>query len=129
MAGYVDGFVIPIPKKNIAAYKKMAAWGKKMWMKHGALQYFECVGDDLKVPKGMGAGFPKGVKLKANETAIFAFITDRVRRTSGWSRSRRWSGIVVFTPSTTKSSRARRPRARASSRVWPWTTSFARRES
>ena len=44
---YVDGFVIPVAKGKIAAYKKMAAMGKKMWMKHGALQYFECVGDDL----------------------------------------------------------------------------------
>jgi uncharacterized protein YbaA (DUF1428 family) len=74
MATYVDGFVIPIPRKNLAAYKKMALGGRKVWMKHGALQYFECVGDDLKVPKGMGLGFPKGLKLKAGETAIFAFI-------------------------------------------------------
>ena len=44
---YVDGFVIPIPKKNLAAYKKMAAEGARAWKKHGALEYFECVGDDL----------------------------------------------------------------------------------
>jgi uncharacterized protein YbaA (DUF1428 family) len=74
MATYVDGFVIPLPRKNLAAYKKMALVGRKVWMKHGALQYFECVGDDLKVPKGMGLGFPKGLKLKAGETAIFAFV-------------------------------------------------------
>ncbi|MGE0548842.1 MAG: DUF1428 domain-containing protein [Kofleriaceae bacterium] len=74
MTTYVDGFVIPMPKKNLAAYKRMATGGKKIWMKHGALQYFECVGDELKVPKGMGVGFPKGVRLKAGETVIFAFI-------------------------------------------------------
>ena len=44
---YVDGFVIPIPRKNLASYKKMAADGAKAWKEHGALEYFECVGDDL----------------------------------------------------------------------------------
>ena len=70
---YVDGFVIPIPRKNVTAYKKMANGGRKIWMKHGALQYFECVGDDLKVPMG-GLAFPKGIRLKAGETIVFAFI-------------------------------------------------------
>lgn len=74
MAKYVDGYVIPVPRKNFAAYKRMATWGRKMWMKHGALQYFECVGDDLKVQKGFGLGFPKGARLKSNETVVFAFI-------------------------------------------------------
>jgi uncharacterized protein YbaA (DUF1428 family) len=75
MAGYVDGFVIPIPRKNLAAYKKMAQWGRKTWMKHGALQYFECFGDDLKVKAGCGLPFPKGARTKAGETVVFAFIT------------------------------------------------------
>jgi uncharacterized protein YbaA (DUF1428 family) len=74
MAKYVDGFVIPVPKKNLAAYKRVANWGRKTWMKYGALQYFECVGDDLKVQKGFGLGFPKGARLKPNETVVFAFI-------------------------------------------------------
>jgi uncharacterized protein YbaA (DUF1428 family) len=74
MAKYVDGFVIPLPRKNAAAYKRMAAWGRKTWMKYGALQYFECVGDDLRVPKGCGPGFPKGARLKPTETVVFAFI-------------------------------------------------------
>lgn len=74
MAKYVDGFVIPVPKKNLADYKRMAQLGRKIWMKHGALQYFECVGDDLKVLEGCGPGFPKGIGLKTGETAIFAFI-------------------------------------------------------
>ena len=71
---YIDGFVIPIKKKNVVAYKKMAVWGSKMWKKHGALEYFECVGDDLSVTKGMGVGFKKLAKLKADETAVFSFI-------------------------------------------------------
>jgi len=70
---YVDGFVIAVPKKNVAAYKKMATWGKKMWMKHGALQYFECVGDDLKGMPECG-NFKEMVGLKPTETAFFSFI-------------------------------------------------------
>jgi uncharacterized protein YbaA (DUF1428 family) len=74
---YVDGFVIPMPKKNLAAYKKMAAQGAEAWKRHGALEYFECVGDDLS-PKGMPGmkitGFPALVKAKASETVVFAFI-------------------------------------------------------
>ena len=71
---YVDGFVIPIKKKDLVAYKKMATWGSKMWKKYGALEYFECVGDDLSVTKGMGMGFKKLAKLKSDETVIFSFI-------------------------------------------------------
>ena len=70
---YVDGFVIPSPKNKTAAYKKMATWGKKLWMKHGALQYFECVADDLKAMPGCG-DFQKLVKLKKNETLWFSFV-------------------------------------------------------
>lgn len=71
---YVDGFVIPIKKKDIATYKKMAQWGAKSWMKHGALEYFECIGDDLKAKKHMGQGFIKFANLKPNETAVFSYI-------------------------------------------------------
>lgn len=72
MARYVDGFLIPIPKKNLKAYKKMATLGMKTWLKHGALEYYECVGDKLDVP--YGTPFNKLCKLKKDETAIFAFI-------------------------------------------------------
>ncbi len=72
MSTYVDGFVIPIKKKNVNAYKKMAAMGCKLWMKYGALDYFECLGDDLKIKWGLT--FPKMCKLKADETVVFAFI-------------------------------------------------------
>lgn len=71
---YVDGFVIPIKKKDLVAYKKMAELGAKMWKKYGALEYFECVGDDLKVQKGAGQGFAKLAKLKPNETVVFSWI-------------------------------------------------------
>jgi uncharacterized protein YbaA (DUF1428 family) len=74
---YVDGYVIAVPKKNIAAYRKMAVLGGKMWMKHGALEYKECVGDDLKV-KGV-MPFARTVKAKPNETVIFSFIVFKSR--------------------------------------------------
>lgn len=72
MSKYVDGFVIPIKKTKVKAYKKMALMGCKTWMKHGALDYYECVGDDLN--NHMGIPFPKMCKLKSDETVIFAFI-------------------------------------------------------
>lgn len=77
---YVDGFVIPIKKENLSKYKKMATWGKKTWVKYGALDYYECVGDDLRVKKGMGVGFGKMSKLKNNETVVFAFIVYKSRK-------------------------------------------------
>jgi uncharacterized protein YbaA (DUF1428 family) len=70
---YVDGFVIPVPKKQVVAYKKMADWGKKLWMKHGALQYFECAGDDLGGMPGCGS-FKSMAGLKPTETVFFSFI-------------------------------------------------------
>jgi alkaline phosphatase len=70
---YVDGFVIPIAKSKVAAYKRMAEQGKKAWMKHGALQFFECVADDMKIFPGCG-DFKKLAKLKSNETVMFSFI-------------------------------------------------------
>lgn len=78
MGGYVDGFVIPIPRKNLAAYKKMAQWGKRMWMKHGALDYMECVGDDMGGNKWCMA-FPKMVRPRKGETIMFSFIVYRSR--------------------------------------------------
>ena len=72
MAQYVDGYVIPIKKKNAKAYIKMAKLGCKIWMEHGALSYYECLGDDLKNP--WGQPFTKLCKLKSDETAVFAFV-------------------------------------------------------
>lgn len=74
---YVDGFVIPVQKKKVKAYLKMARLGARIWKKYGALEYYECVGDDLKVPFGMG--FPKMAKLKPNETLVFSWIVYKSR--------------------------------------------------
>jgi uncharacterized protein YbaA (DUF1428 family) len=75
MKRYVDGFVLPVAKKNLREYRKMAAEAGKIWMKHGALQYIECAGDDLKsVAKFGGLPFPKMVNAKPNETIIFAYV-------------------------------------------------------
>lgn len=78
MAQYVDGFVVPVPKKNIAAYKKMAKLGAKIWMEHGALDYKECVAEDLDVKCGLP--FPKGIKSKTGETIVFAYIVYKSRK-------------------------------------------------
>ena len=74
---YVDGFLLALPKKNIAKYKKLAQIASKVWLDHGALHYAECIGDDLKVP--MGIPYPKLMKLKPTETAVFAFILYKSR--------------------------------------------------
>ena len=74
---YVDGFVIPIAKSKVKAYLKMARLGAKVWKQYGALAYYECVGDDLKVPFGMG--FPKMARLKSGETVVFSFIVYKSR--------------------------------------------------
>lgn len=75
---YVDGFVIPIKKKNVNAYKHMASLGGKAWMKHGALQYWECVGDDLNITdpisKKKSKPFVKKLSIKSNETVLFSWI-------------------------------------------------------
>lgn len=77
MPKYVEGFVIPIPKKKFAAYKIMAAEGARVWKRFGALEYFECVGDDLR-PKSQGGpkpiGFLKMAKATKAETVWFSFI-------------------------------------------------------
>src|SRR6266853_5744044 len=69
---YVDGYVLPVPKKNLPAYRRMAKLGSKLWMDHGALEYRECVGDDLNTKFGMT--FPALVKPKPGETVVFSWI-------------------------------------------------------
>jgi alkaline phosphatase len=73
---YVDGFVITVKKRDVPAYRKMAVWGRRMWMKHGALGYYECLGDDLKGMPGCGT-FKQLAKIKAGETVFFSFIIYR----------------------------------------------------
>jgi uncharacterized protein YbaA (DUF1428 family) len=74
---YVDGFIIPIPKKKLSAYRRMAEMGRKAWTKHGALDYRECVGDDLAAK--WGTPFTRMMKLKPGETAVFAYIVFKSR--------------------------------------------------
>ena len=74
---YVDGYLLPIPKDKIAAYRKMAEIGRKAWTKHGALDYRECVGEDLQTK--MGTPFTRMLKLKPGETAVFAYIVFKSR--------------------------------------------------
>jgi len=74
---YVDGFVLVVPKRKLAIYKKMATRAAMVWRDHGALDYRECVGDDLKVK--MGLPFPKLAKTKAGETVVFSYIVYKSR--------------------------------------------------
>lgn len=75
--GYVDGFILPVPRKNLEKYKKMAKLGAKVWKDHGALDYVECVADDVK--PGKVTSFPQSVKLKKGEVVIFAWATYKSR--------------------------------------------------
>ena len=75
---YVDGFVIPVPKKKVAVYRRMATLACKVWKEHGALQYVETVADDVK--KGKLTSFPRAVKLKRGETVVFSFVVYRSRK-------------------------------------------------
>jgi len=74
---YVDGYVLPVPKKNLQAYRRMAQKAGKVWREHGALEFRECAGDDLKVK--MGIPFPRLAKLKPGETAVFSWIVYKSR--------------------------------------------------
>jgi uncharacterized protein YbaA (DUF1428 family) len=74
---YVDGFIVPVPKKNLQAYRKMATKAGKVWREHGALDYKECVADDVKV--GKLTSFPRSVKLKKNEVVWFSYIVYKSR--------------------------------------------------
>jgi uncharacterized protein YbaA (DUF1428 family) len=77
MARYVDGFVVPVPKKNLDAYRRMAQKAGKLWREHGALEYHECVADDVK--PGKVTSFPQSVNLKRGETVVFAWIVYKSR--------------------------------------------------
>jgi len=79
MAGrYVDGFLIPVPKRNKAKYMRMAKLGAKLWIEHGALEYRECIADDVK--PGKYTSFPQSVKLKPSETVWFSWIVYKSRK-------------------------------------------------
>jgi uncharacterized protein YbaA (DUF1428 family) len=74
---YVDGYVLPVPKKNLPAYRRMAEKAGKVWREHGALEFRECVGDDLKTK--MAASFPRTIKLKPGEVVVFSRIVFKSR--------------------------------------------------
>ncbi len=74
---YVDGYVVPVPKKNLEAYRRMAQKAGKVWREHGALEYIECAADDVK--PGKRTSFPQSVKLKPGETVVFAYVVYKSR--------------------------------------------------
>ena len=74
---YVDGFLLPIPRRNIKRYKVMAQLAARVWRQHGAVEYRECAGDDLKVQ--MGTSYPKASRARAGETVVFAWIVYKSR--------------------------------------------------
>lgn len=74
---YVDGYILPVPQKNLKTYIRMARIGKEMWLKHGALDYKECVGDDLKTK--WGTPFPEMMRLKPGERVVFSYILFKSR--------------------------------------------------
>lgn len=74
---YVDGFVVPVPKKNLAAYRRISTKCGKIWREHGALEYYECAEDD--VPPGKVTSFPMSVKLKKDEVVVFSWIVYKSR--------------------------------------------------
>ena len=78
MANYVDGFVLPIPRKNTAKYRRIANIAKKVWMDHGALDYVEAIADDVK--PGKWTSFPQSVKLKKGEVVWFSYIVYKSRK-------------------------------------------------
>jgi uncharacterized protein YbaA (DUF1428 family) len=75
---YVDGFIVPVPRKKLAAYRAIAKKAGKVWREHGALEYTECVADDVK--KGKWTSFPRSVKLKGGETVVFSWIVYKSRK-------------------------------------------------
>jgi uncharacterized protein YbaA (DUF1428 family) len=77
VARYVDGFLLPLPRKNVEEYRRMSARAGKVWRDHGALEYRECVGEDLKVK--FGVPFTRPAKTKAGETVVFSWIVYKSR--------------------------------------------------
>jgi len=74
---YVDGFLLPMPRKNLRTYRRIARVAGKIWREHGALEYRECVGDDLKVK--WGVAFPRLTKARKGETVVFSWIVYKSR--------------------------------------------------
>ena len=96
MANYVDCFIMPVPKKNLTAYRTMAKASAKAWRKAGAVDYFEVLGDD--VPKGKVTSFPKSVKLKTGEKLVlgFAFYKSRAHRDKVMAKVHKDEALMKF---------------------------------
>jgi uncharacterized protein YbaA (DUF1428 family) len=77
MARYVDGFIVPVPKKSVQAYRRMAQKAGKLWKEHGAVDFVECIADDVK--PGKTTSFPQSVKLKPDEVVVFSWIAYKSR--------------------------------------------------
>ncbi len=75
---YVDGFIVPVPKKKVEAYRRLARKAGKIWKEYGALEFKECIADDVK--KGKWTSFPRSVKLKPTETVMFSYIVYKSRK-------------------------------------------------
>jgi uncharacterized protein YbaA (DUF1428 family) len=75
---YVDGFIVPVPKKKVDAYRRLARKAGKIWKEYGALEFKECIADDVK--KGKWTSFPRSVKLKPTETVMFSYIVYKSRK-------------------------------------------------
>jgi uncharacterized protein YbaA (DUF1428 family) len=75
---YVDGFVLPVPRRKLAAYRRMARLGGRVWKEHGALEYVEAVADDVK--PGKWTSFPQSVKLKKGEVVVFSYVVYKSRK-------------------------------------------------
>jgi uncharacterized protein YbaA (DUF1428 family) len=75
---YIDGFIVPVPKNKLKAYAAMARKAGNIWREHGAVDYHECVADDVSV--GKWTSFPRSVKLKPDETVVFSYITYKTRK-------------------------------------------------
>ena len=93
---YVDGFLVPVPKKKVEAYKRLAKKAGKIWKEYGALEFRECVADDVK--KGKWTSFPRSVKLKPSETVFFSYIVyksraDRDRINAKAMKDKRFAGM------------------------------------
>src|ERR1043166_5999788 len=74
---YVDGYVVPVPRRNVKAYRRMAQLAGKVWRDHGAIEYIECLADDVK--PGKYTSFPQSVKMKRGETVVFAYVVCKSR--------------------------------------------------
>ena len=96
MPRYVEGFVVPVPTEKMADYRKLARMSAKIWLEYGALEYVECVADDVK--PGKVTSFPQSVKLKQDETVVFAYIAyksrkDRDRIMAAVMKDKRFEGM------------------------------------